>query len=126
MAMSPTWRRAAKTPRRRPERLRGVTPPTLAQSARAAREGGCSRPRSRRPSRGIADVAGCPSRRRLTPRPPGDSIRGAMARPQHIYASTVDRRHGRRWNRRRALWPFALGAVAALAAVALLAAALLG
>jgi anti-sigma-K factor RskA len=48
----------------------------------------------------------------------------AMAQPPHIYASTVSRR-GRRWNRRRALWPFALACVAAVAVAALVAAVLL-
>jgi hypothetical protein len=45
--------------------------------------------------------------------------------PSHIYASTA-RRRGRRWNRRRALWPFALGALAAAGSTALVAGALLG
>jgi hypothetical protein len=39
-----------------------------------------------------------------------------MAEPRHIYASTLTRR-GRRWNRRRALRPFAWVALAAAVAV---------
>jgi hypothetical protein len=43
-----------------------------------------------------------------------------MSQPSHIYASTLDRR-SRRWRRRRAIWPFALVALAAIGAgVALL------
>jgi hypothetical protein len=44
--------------------------------------------------------------------------------PPHIYASTA-RRRGRRWNRRRALWPLAVGALAAAGSVALVAGLLL-
>jgi hypothetical protein len=44
--------------------------------------------------------------------------------PSHIYASTA-RRRGRRWNRRRALWPFAL-ALAAAGSIALVAGVVLG
>ena len=55
--MSPTWRRAAKTPRRRPERLPGVTPPpshTRAVRPRVALQTA----RMRRPARSSADRAG--------------------------------------------------------------------
>jgi hypothetical protein len=48
-----------------------------------------------------------------------------MSRPSHIYTSTV-RRRGRRWSRRRTLWPLAFGLLAVLAGVALAAAVLLG
>jgi hypothetical protein len=57
------------------------------------------------------------------PRPGFDPV--AMSQPSHIYSSSV-RRRGRRWRRRRAVWPFLLAALLALAGLALLAAALLG
>jgi len=63
--------------------------------------------------------------RRLTGRARQGSIQCAMSRPSHIYSSTL-RRRGRRWSRRRAIWPFALGVLATLAGVALLAGVLLG
>ena len=47
-----------------------------------------------------------------------------MSRPSHIYSSTL-RRRGRRWRRRRSVWPVALGLLAVLAGVALVAAVLL-
>ena len=43
-----------------------------------------------------------------------------MSEPRQIYASTLHRR-GRRWSRRRALWPVAALAVAALVVLALVA-----
>ena len=48
-----------------------------------------------------------------------------MSRPSHIYSSTL-RRRGRRWKRRRAIWPFALAVLVALVGLALLAGVLLG
>jgi hypothetical protein len=48
-----------------------------------------------------------------------------MSRPSHIYSSTL-RRRGRRWSRRRAIWPLALGALAATGAVVLAVALLVG
>jgi anti-sigma-K factor RskA len=57
-------------------------------------------------------------------RAPGFDAEG-MSQPPHIYASTL-RRRARRWNRRRAIWPFALAALAAVATLALLAGFLLG
>jgi hypothetical protein len=48
-----------------------------------------------------------------------------MAQPRQIYASTLHRR-ARRWSRRRALWPLAFLAVAALLVLALVAGVLLG
>jgi hypothetical protein len=47
-----------------------------------------------------------------------------MPQPTYIYAST-QRRRGRRWSRRRPLWPAAMSAIAALGAVAVLASELL-
>ena len=61
----------------------------------------------------------------MTGRARRGSIQSAMSQPSHIYSSTV-RRRGRRWSRRRAIWPFALAALVALAGLALLAAVLLG
>ena len=43
-----------------------------------------------------------------------------MPQPTHIYASTQHRR-GRRWNRRRPVWPAAVTAIGALGAIAVLA-----
>jgi hypothetical protein len=43
-----------------------------------------------------------------------------MRQPSHIYASTLHRR-GRRWSRRRPVWPAAVCALAALSGMALLA-----
>jgi hypothetical protein len=43
-----------------------------------------------------------------------------LPQPTHIYASTQHRR-GRRWNRRRPVWPAAVTAIGALGAIAVLA-----
>jgi hypothetical protein len=48
-----------------------------------------------------------------------------MSQPSHIYSSTL-RRRGRRWNRRRAIWPYALAVLVVIGGLALLAAVLLG
>jgi hypothetical protein len=47
-----------------------------------------------------------------------------MPQPSHIYASTLHRR-GRRWSRRRSVWPRAVQGLAALSAVAAIVGALL-
>jgi hypothetical protein len=47
-----------------------------------------------------------------------------MPQPSHIYASTLHRR-GRRWSRRRTVWPRALQGLVALTAVAAVVGALL-
>jgi hypothetical protein len=44
----------------------------------------------------------------------------AMSQPTHIYASTQTRR-GRRWSRRRPVWPVAVTALGTLGTVAVLA-----
>jgi hypothetical protein len=48
-----------------------------------------------------------------------------MPQPSHIYASTLHRR-SRRWSRRRSAWPGALRGLAALGAVLVIVALLLG
>jgi hypothetical protein len=55
---------------------------------------------------------------------PGFDLPHAMSEPRHIYASTMHRR-GRRWSRRRPLWPLALAALVALLALAVVAGLLL-
>jgi hypothetical protein len=119
MAMSPTWRRAANTPRRRPERLLGVTPPAKHTRAAAAAIHVAPRPLA-------ASRTSFPGASGIVVAAAVDRFRAwrfdhrAMSQPRQIYASTLDRR-GRRWSRRRALWPLALIALIALAGLALLA-----
>jgi hypothetical protein len=48
-----------------------------------------------------------------------------MPQPSHIYASTLHRR-GRRWSRRRPVWPAAVCGLLAVCGVAVLASVLLG
>jgi len=48
-----------------------------------------------------------------------------MPQPSHIYASTLHRR-GRRWSRRRPVWPAAVCGLLAVSGVAVLASVLLG
>jgi hypothetical protein len=73
----------------------------------------------------MPERAGCALPRRLTGRARRGSIQSAMSQPSHIYTSTL-RRGGRRWSRRRAIWPLALAALAALGGMALVAGLLLG
>ena len=54
--------------------------------------------------------AGCALTRRLTARAGPASIRSAMSQPPSIYVSTV--------RRKRAIWPYALGALGEMALVA--------
>ena len=93
--------------------------PTLAHSGPAGRSSRCGNRHEE--SQSERDVRRATVDRASAPE--FDPVR--VSQPSHIYSSTL-RRRGRRWSRRRAIWPFALGVLATLAGVALLAGVLLG
>ena len=110
--MSPTWRRAAKTPRRRPERLPGVTPPHSHTRATGVRDR-------------VADRPACGARHEVLRTRAGTAVDARAGRGLHLTRdgpcrsrarSTRARTHRRDRRRRRRL-PHrvrAIGAVAAL------------